>query len=464
MERVGSQAFSFVIGIILARLLVPDDFGLIAMVMVFTGFAEMLSNFGLGSALIHKREISDIHYNSIFFINLILGICVGSILYLFSPEISIYYGRDELVGITKALSITLVLSGMTMVPRSILAKEMKFKKIAQAEFISMISAGGLSVYLAYAGYGYWSLVINIIIRQALLLIMLHVFSSVCLRLQFSYRAIEDMIKFSAYVFATKILQYTSGNIDKLLLGKYFGGSALGVYDKAGAMMLFPLTNISHVIAKVLFPTLSSIQDDKQRIKNIFLKSVASISLFTYPMLAGLFVVSDTFILGVLGESWRETIPLLRIFCIAGLAISIATSVGPLYLAQGLSKLQFKVNLATQTLKLLFVLVGLQWGLMGVAVTYSLAIVLNAFITLGIAGKTIQMSVYEVLKVVAPVFMTSLFMSIVVYAWSELDLFDTNISILISQIFVGVFIYILLVIVFDLKAFSDLRQAVSLSFR
>ncbi len=453
-SNVISQAISFCFGIALARFLMPDDFGLIAMVMVFTGLASLLSDVGLGAALIQKKDANKLHFNSVFWLNISFGCSLFVLLFLSSTWISVFYGRVEVGYICRALSITFIISALALVPRTIFMKGLQFKYIALAELVSMIVSGVIAVFMAVNDFGYWSLVTLKLSQVLVSTMLIWSFSAWRPTPCFSWHAIRELFGFSASIFGTNFLQYVTTNIDKLLLGRMLGGDVLGVYDKAQSMMLFPLRNISHVMGSVMFPSMSLVQTDTVRVKKIYLRSTQSIALLTFPMMTGLFVVADSFVLGVLGPHWTEIIPVLRIFCIAGVATSIVTVTGSLYQSQGAALLQFRVNMFTQPMRIIGVIIGIYWGVIGVATGYTVALVINSLITLTIATRLVNLRLATLILSLIPILLMSLVMAFMISAIQPVLNLESHLILFFVQIVIGVIIYWGGVVIVGLKAYED----------
>ena len=457
LSKVTTQALSFCFGIVLARLLVPDDFGLMVMVSVFIGFASLFADVGFGQALIQKQNAHEAHYSSIFWMNCIVAVFLAGTMYFSAHAIADFYHRPELIEITQVVSIVFIIGAISFIPRVKLTKKLEFKTVSLAELWAMMLSGVVAIFLAKNGYGYWSLLIHKILQQVIIAVILVGAVRWLPKPMMRVTAIRDLFNFSASVFGTRLLQFFSANTDKVMLGKYLGASELGIYDKAQSMMFFPLTTISHSVGSVMFPSLSLIQDDKERVRNIYLRSVCSIALVTFPMMAGMFVVADAFVYGVLGEQWEEIIPILKIFCIAGLFSSIAAVTGNIYLSQGAAGLQFRVNLVTQPLKIVCVLLGLYWGAQGVAVGFVVAIVINTVITLTIAGSLIHLKLSRLLMKLAPILLPSILMAGVVhYGVFFLQEYDPLSQVMLQAI-LGIFVYWLLLGIFRVESYRDIVE-------
>lgn len=452
--KVFSQVISLGFGIALARMLTPDDFGLIAMMMVFTGFAALLTDVGLGSALVQKADVTELHYNTVFWTNLGLGIALTAVICFCSPLIAEFYGRQELTDLGYILSLQFVLGALALVPRQRLVKELSFKVVTVADFLGMLVGGIVAVYMAKAGYEYWALAWQFVVLRVVATVYVWAYARWIPAFSFSKHALAELFGFSFYVFATRMIQYATKQADKLLAGRFLGGNAVGLLDKAQSMMLFPLSNVSHVVGKVMFPALSMIQNDKDRVRSVYSRCTQAIALLTFPMMAGMFAVAENFVFGVLGEQWADLVIILRILCVAGVAISIVTVTGSVYLSQGMAKLQFKVNLLTRPIALLGVIVGIQWGIEGVAIGATVATLINTVITLKVAGGLIDLPLSTLFSSFFKTFCAAVLMCLIIMMTDSLLLDYGPLARFFIQVFEGALVYALFVFVFRVRALDD----------
>lgn len=453
--KVVSQIISMGFGIALARMLTPDDFGLIAMMMVFTGFAGLLMDVGLGSALVQKKDIQEIHYNTVFWTNLGVGVGLCLLVSAISPYISQFYERSELTDLGRILSLQFVLGALALVPRQRLVKNLSFQVTAVADLLGMIAGGLVAVYMVMEGFGYWALAWQPVILRSVATVYIWSIARWLPALAFSSSALKELFGFSFYVFATRMIRYGTDKADKLLAGKYLGGDAAGLLDKAQSMMLFPLQNVSHTVGSVMFPALSLIQSDKVRVRKVYLRSTQAIALLTFPMVAGIFAVSENFVLGVLGEQWAEMIPLLQILCLAGIARSIVTVTGSIYLSQGRAKLQFKVNLLTRPIALAGVIIGLFWGVKGIVIGMTTATWINSLITLSVAGRLIDLGLFELIATFGRTAAAAVLMAVgIMLLDSTLDGLGP-LSVFFIQMVAGAGIYFLFAVLLRVTALADI---------
>ncbi|ARM84050.1 lipopolysaccharide biosynthesis protein [Marinobacter salarius] len=455
--KATSQLISIGFGIALARMLTPDDFGLIAMMMVFTGFAGLLMDVGLGSALVQKENVTELHYNTVFWTNLGLGAALTVLIVLISPLIAGFYDREELTAVGYILSFQFILGALALVPRQRLVKRLNFSVVTIADLLGMIVAGVAAIIMVKLGFGYWALAWQFVILRLVATVYIWAFARWVPAFTFSKYALGELFGFSFYVFATQMIRYATQQADKLLAGRFLGGNAVGLLDKAQSMMLFPLSNVSHVVGSVMFPALSMIQNDKLHVRSIYMRCTQAIALLTFPMMAGMFAVAENFVFGVLGEQWGDLVVILRILCVAGIAISIVTVTGSVYLSQGMAKLQFKVNLLTRPIALIGVVAGLRWGVEGVAVGATAATLINTLITLHVAGNLIGLSLGTLLCSFFKTFIAAIMMSAVIMTSdSLLSGLDPLVRFFV-QVLEGVIVYCAFAIILKVGALEDVKE-------
>lgn len=455
--QIGRQGAVFAVGIVLARLLTPRDFGLVAMVTIITGFATVFAEMGFGGALVQKKDIEELHLSSVFWLNLGVGILLTILFIVGAPLIAQFYEEPLLVPLTSLLSFNFLISSVIIVQRTLLTKSLDFRKLSIIEIVAVIIAGGIAIILAYAGFGVWSLVIQALLISAIMAVLLWVFSAWYPKLRFSWHAVKELFGFSTSLFATQTLDYTVRNIDYVLIGRFLGPNPLGIYSRAYSVMLFPLANISRVLTRVMFPSFSIIQENTQRVKNIYLKLTQVIGLFAFPIMLGIFVTAYTFVLVIFGEQWLEMVPILRILCFVGLIQSIVSLNGNLYLSQGRADLQFKIGLVLRINLILGIAVGLRWGLIGVAIGYAIAVTINAVPNLIFAGGLVNVTLKEILRGLTPILGLAMVMAFCVWILGILLPQQLpNWVLLAIQVAAGAVVYLLLLHLFKVSAYIETR--------
>jgi len=393
--QVGQQAISFVIVIILARLLSPREFGLLAMITVITSFASIFAEMGFSAALVQKQDIQQKHLSSVFWLNLGVGLLLTLLFIAGAPLIAHFYSEPVLVPLTIFISFNFLIGSLTIVQKTMMTRAIDFRNLTIVDMTAVVVSGVVAIVLAYTGAGVWSLAVQTVLLSIITMIMLWKLGKWYPSLTFDWDAIKDLLGFSLNLFGSKLLNYWVRNLDYLLIGRFIGPQPLGVYKNAYTIMLFPLNNVSRVISRVMFPSLSLIQEDKRRVKRLFLRMTRTIALITFPMMAGLFVVAESFVLTLFGTQWADMIPILQVFCFTGLMQSVGTLTGNLYLSQGRSDLQLHVGLFVHAVAILGIVIGLRWGALGVAIGLTVASIINSYPSLFFAGRLVNLTYWQV---------------------------------------------------------------------
>ncbi|TXF90947.1 MOP flippase family protein [Neolewinella aurantiaca] len=376
-NRMISQVLSLIIGIVLARLLSPKEFGVVGIVLVFRGVAGLFLDFGFTSAIIQNKNSDSRHWSSVFWFNLIISLLLAIIFSLSAPLIADFFNQPALNEVTVAIAWTLVVQAFGMVQISLFQKALRFKKIAIVELISQIIAGVFSIYAAYNGWSYWSLILQLYISGIIRVLLVWWLSDWKPMLIFDYGIISEMMSFSFPLMGTKIAHYSTQNVDNLIVGKMLGTEALGIYTRAYTLMLLPLQAVSRVISSVMFPAYSQIQDQPERIKKIYLSINRVIATITFPMMFGLAVVAESFVPAVLGNQWMDVVPLIQILAPIGAWRSVHTLSGNVLMAIGKTKLLFWITFPISILTVVVMLIGIYLdGLSGLALGYCLASFFN----------------------------------------------------------------------------------------
>ncbi|QDG54562.1 MOP flippase family protein [Persicimonas caeni] len=403
--KIFAQVFGFVLSIVLARLLVPEDYGLWGMIVVIVNFITLFGELGFGAALIQRKEIDERHLSSVFWLNVVVGVVLAALLALSAPAIAEFYEQPLLVDLTRIVALNFLVAPLNMVQRAIFNREMWFKQLAVVDSVKVVIAGCVAVGMALTGWGVWSLVGQSVTITVVSAIALWFASDWRPSFTFDRHALGDLLGFSANLFGFKTINYWARQVDDVLIGKVMGASALGVYTLAYSTMMVPLKEVTHVLSGVMFPALSKIQDDPARVKGIYLRAISMIALITFPMMLLLWASADVFILTVYGEKWAGAISILEIYCFVGLYQSIGTSVGWLYKSQGRTDLMFKYGLVASILIIVSILIGVYIGTVeAVAISYAImtggVLIYPQFM---IPGKLVGMRFREVIGAVASIF-------------------------------------------------------------
>jgi len=443
--RIFIQISQFIILAILAHLLNPNDFGLLGMITVYFGFALMFGELGVSAALIQSQKVNQEHYSSAFWVNLLAGIILSLIFLLSAPLIAGFYNKPVLIDLIRVISISCFISSFSIVQSAILRKEMNFKAIALAESAAILVAGIIGIFAALNNKGVWSLVFHFMSFIFIKSLLLWVFSSWRPKFIFSQQAIRDIFSFSMNMTGLNIVEYFARNVDYLLIGKFLGAGALGLYTLAYKIMLYPLQNISNVIGGVMFPAFSKIQGDLEKVRANYLKMVKAIVLITFPLMLGMFVLAPEFIRTVFGIQWEQAVPLVRILSFCGMLQSIEATVGDIFRSQGRSDIHFRLQVVGTIIVSLCIMIGLKWGIKGVALLYALYNFIWVPYLIFISNKLIKLPSKQMLKVISPGFLIAGliagFLSLIKYF-----IIDSDLQILLLAGILGAILYFILLLI------------------
>ena len=397
VSQVGRQAAQLIITVILARLLSASDFGLLAMAMVVIGFINIFKDLGTSAAVIRQKDLSDSLLSSVFWVNVGFGAIAMLALFLMAPIAGLFYQEPEVISVLRVLSTTFFISGFGILHQSLLERSLSFDVLAKLEFASVVFGAIVGLILALLNKGVWSLVFQSLSSVSLVTVLLWLASSWRPRRKLDWREVKTVSRFGMNLAGFNIFNYFTRNADYLLIGRYLGSQELGYYTLAYRVLLFPVQAISAVIGRVLYPVLSSAQDDRVRFSNIYLKLVRSIAFVTFPLMLGLFAVANPFVRSFFGNVWLPVVPLIVIFTPVGLIQSIATTVGLIYQAMGKTDLLFRWGAASGFLTMIAFTIGVSWGIAGVAISYAIASIILAYPGFSIPFKIVDLRISQMLR-------------------------------------------------------------------
>ena len=358
--------------VVLARLLTPQDYGLVAMVTAVSGFVALFKDMGLSMATIQKAEINHSQVSTLFWINVAVSFVLALILAVVAPIISWFYKEPKLTGITLALAGTFVFSGLTVQHQALLRRQMRFSVLAVIEIGSMGIGIATGIVLAWYGAGYWALVGLSAATALSNVALVWVFCGWRPGLPVRRAGILPMVTFGGHLTGFGIVNYFARNFDNILLGRFYGADVLGLYSRAYNIMMLPLSNITWPMTSVAMPALSQIQNDPVRYKKYYIKLVTLLAFITMPLMVFLFVCADEVIGLLLGGQWSGAVDIFKILCIAAFIQPVAGTVGLVLVSLGQSKRFFTFGTINSIFIVISFILGLPWGAIGVAVAYTVA--------------------------------------------------------------------------------------------
>ncbi len=357
--------------IVLARLLTPDDYGLVGMVTVVIGFVSMFKDAGLSIATVQEKEISHEQISTLFWLNMIISAILGLCILAVSPMVALFYGKPELTAITAALSISFIISGLTIQHQALQMRHMRFGVLAGIQIGSQIVTLAVTVILAVLGWRYWSLVGGAI-AQALAGTLLTYIT--CPWVPGRLRrgtGIRGMLKFGGYMTGFNIISYFARNADNILIGRYIGSEALGLYGRAYDLFMMPISQIREPLSKVALPALSSLTEKHDQYAKYYRRLLTIITSLTIPITVYCTVEAEFIIRLALGARWLDAVPVFRVLALAGLVQPSMGTAGIVMLNFGYVKRHFQIGLANSLLVIASFVMGLPYGIIGVASAYAI---------------------------------------------------------------------------------------------
>jgi O-antigen/teichoic acid export membrane protein len=454
LESIGLQSVRFVIGIVLARLLLPEQFGLIAMLMIFMAVAQSFLDSGFGAALIQKREASVTDISTIFYFNIAVGLAASGLLCLIAPWIAAFYNQAILTPLTRALSLVIVINSFGLIQNTILSKQLNFKTQTKVSLIAGVLSGIIGITMAVEGFGVWSLAAQQISGSFFRTFLLWIFNDWRPELIFSFKSLQEMFGFGSRLLASDLLNQVFNNIYLLVIGKLFSARDLGFFTRALSIQDLPSHTLAGMVSRVTFPVFSTIQDDPPRLKRGLKKALTTLVLVNFPIMIGLAMVARPLVLFLLTEKWAESIPYLQLLCFLGLMFPIHLTNLNVLQALGRSDLFLRLEIIKKVLVVINIVITWRWGITamiyGMMATSIIGYYLNSYYT----GILIDYSIWKQLRDIWPyTFMVAL-MGMAIYI-SGLLPFPNYWSMLIVQIAIGIIVYISLCRLFRLTAFMDI---------
>ena len=404
--------------VILARLLSPSDFGVVAMAWLVTGFADIFHNLGTKAAVIQRRELPSALLDSVFWLNAGFGLAIAALIALLAPLIAVAMREPKLTGVLWLLALAFPIGSLGLVQQGLLERASRFRSVALIECGAAFAGLATGVLAALAGWGVYSLVSQVVVAWIVVTAGLWVASTWRPAWRCSLAPIREIAGFSGSLVGFSIVNYFARNIDTVLIGRFLGATELGYYNLAYRLMVWPLQNVSGAAARALFPALSSLQDHKQRLRRAYVRAAAAVFFLTAPLTLGLFVLREPFVLALMGERWLKVADLLFWLAPVSMVHSVGKTASWLYLSTGRTDLMFKFAVFSSMAVTCAIVVGLQWGVEGVAAAYCAAALVLFLPSLAVSFRLGGLSVPPFLWRLSPTFFVALLMALFVAAAAQ----------------------------------------------
>ena len=438
-ERCGAQLVTFIVSIVLARLLAPEDYGTIALVTVFTTILQVFVDSGLGTALIQKKDADDLDFSSVFYFNFFVCIVLYIGMFLAAPIIAGFYGDSLLIPIIRVISLTIVISGVKGIQQSYVSRNMLFKRFFFATLGGTIFSAFLGIGLAYAGFGVWAIVAQQLSNTAIDTLILWITVKWRPQKMFSWNRLKGLLSFGWKLLVSSLLDTVYNNLRNLIIGKFYSSADLAYYNQGDKFPKLIVTNINNSIDSVLLPTLSSAQDDRERVKNMTRRAIKTSTYIMAPLMMGLAFCATPIVRLILTEKWLPCVPYLQIFCITYMFWPVHTANLNAINAMGRSDWFLKLEIIKKIMGMTILLSTMWFGVMAMAYSLLLSSVLSQIINSWPNRKLLGYGYLEQVRDFAPGILLAVGMGICVYFIGFLPL--PTVFTLMIQIIAGVAIYI-----------------------
>lgn len=449
-ERCGAQGVTFIVSIILARLLEPEDYGIIALVTVFTTILQVFVDSGLGCALIQKKDVDDLDFSTVFYFNIFCCCILYIGIFVVSPYIAKYFDMPLLTSVIRVLSLTIVISGVKNIQQAFVSKKMIFRKFFFSTLIGTICSAIVGIFLAYKGYGVWVLVVQQVLNTTIDTCILWITVKWRPKLQFSFVRLKALLSYGWKLLISTLINTIYNEVRQLIIGKMYSPLDLAYYNKGKQFPNLIVNNINASIDSVLLPVMAECQNDKERVKSMTRRSIMTSSYIMWPLMFGLMAIGEPLIRLLLTKKWLQCVPYMYIFCFICGMQPIHTSNLNAIKAIGRSDLYLKMEIIKKSIGIIIILISANYGVFAIgmgSVIYTLiASIINAYPN----RQLLNYSYFEQIKDILPSFLLALIMGIIIYFVPLICLIDY--LVIPTQIAVGIIIYLLGSIVLKLDCF------------
>lgn len=458
IEAISQRGVQFIVGVILARLLLPEFFGLIGMLSVFMAVMQALVDSGFGSALIQKQNITKKDICSVFYFNIIIGCAAAGGLCLLAPWVAAFYNQPILTPVLQVLSSALIFNSLGQLPYILLIKKLNFKTLTNVTLIASILSGCIGIGMAYWDYGIWSLVVQQIANTLFRTLLLWKFSDWCPAWLFSFHSLRSMFDFGSKLLASSLLNALFDNIYLVVIGKLYSPIELGYFTRADSLQKLPSSTLASVVCRVSFPVFASIQDDPERIKRGMKKALTLLALINFPIMIGLAVVAHPLVLVLLTEKWFPCIPYLQILCLIGLIYPFTLINLTILQSLGRSDLFLYIDIIKKILIILNIVITWRWGIMAMLIGQVIVSLISYYLNSYYSKKLLDYSLFEQFKDFYSYLIIALLMGGLVYTMNFLP-FSNHLLLLSCQISTGALMYSTTCYFFRLSAFINLQNII-----
>ncbi len=439
LERFGAQGVTFLVSLVLARLLDPDVYGAVALATIVVSILQVFVDSGLGSALIQKKNADDLDFSTVFFFNITFCVILYVLLYVLSPYISKIYRKEELTPVFRVLGIILLISGVKNIQHAYVSRNLLFKKFFFATLTGTIGAAVIGIIMAYKGYGVWALVAQYLFNAAVDTIILWIIVPWRPTSQFSFQRLKGLLSFGWKLLVSSLLDKVWTQLRQIIIGIKYTTEDLAFYNKGNEFPQYATTAINSSIDSVLLPVMSKSQDDKQTVKQITRRAIKTSSYIMWPVMMGIVACAEPLISVLIKDKWLFCVPYLRIFCLTYAFYPIHTANLNAIKALGRSDIFLILEIMKKVVGLIIIISSMWFGVFAMALSTIASSFFSQLINSYPNKRFLDYGYLEQIKDIAPTMFLSIIMAGIVYLIQYLNM--NNLLTLLLQIIVGALIYI-----------------------
>ncbi len=422
IDVVAKESIVFVIGIILARLLSPEEFGLIGMTSIFMVLSQAIIDSGFGQALIRKKNCTEDDYSTVFVFNIISGLIIYFIFFFTAKYVAIFFNEPKLVPIIRVLSIGILIKALSLIQTIILIKNINFKLQTKISIISSIVSGLIGVTLAVMGFSVWSLVIKTLVGYLLTTILLWLWNDWKLNFTFNWQAFKELFSFGSKLLITVLIKRIYDNIYKIVIGKYFSVTELGYYTRAEQFTNLASKHLTTTVQRVSYPSLATIQDDQSRLRNAYKFLIQHTMAITLFLMGGLFLTAENLILVLIGEKWIKSVIMMKYLCVAGIFFPLRELNLNILKIKGKSDLILKLEIYKKVITVPFIIIGILFGIKVLVIGYVVTSTISYLIDSFYSGREVDYKMWEqMLDISSSLFITAVSIFLITLLKFFLDL-------------------------------------------
>lgn len=456
-ERIIAQGISFILSIILARLLLPEEYGIIAIVLVFINLANVFVSNGFGEALVQKKNADNTDFSTAFYCSLAVAVALYVALFLAAPLIAKIYRYNDLILVLRVLSLKIIISSVSTIQHAYVSRKMIFKRFFFSTIGGTLVSAVVGIGMAYAGLGVWALVAQYLVNTVIDTVILFITIPWRPSLSFSTQAAKRIVSYGWKITASALINTGYSELRNLVIGGFYTTTDLAFYNRGNQFPSLVITNIDTAIGKVVFPAMAQSNDDKIRLKAVSRRALKTTSYLIFPLLIGLMVIARPLVMILLTEKWEPCIFFLQVGCIFFMCQPIQTTNWQIIKAVGRSDLCFKLEVLKKAIGISMLIVSIAFGVKAIAVMSAIFGVISMIINMVPNGKLINYTVKEQMLDFLPALTISILMGILVHTVTLLEF--NSILTLVLQLIVGILTYIGSSIIFKIDSFVYLLDTI-----